>query len=62
MPTGRILNVASTAAQAARIGYRGLMRGKRLIIPGRRDRVLVFFERFFPRRLVTAAAGRMLAE
>jgi short-subunit dehydrogenase len=44
------------AAAVARAGYAGLRRGKRLVIPGLANRVLVQSERLAPRRLVTAIA------
>jgi short-subunit dehydrogenase len=36
------------ADAVARAGYDGLMRGKRLIIPGLMPKVVVTLERFFP--------------
>lgn len=38
----------------ARAGYRGLMRGKTIVIPGLLNRVVAFSTRFAPRRAVTA--------
>ena len=46
-------------ADVARIGYEGMMRGKRLVIPGLGNLALVEAVRFSPRRLVTAIARRI---
>jgi len=43
---------AMEAAPAARAAYRGLIKGKRLVIPGFTNRLLAILVRFFPRRLV----------
>ncbi len=40
-------------AAVARAGYAGLMKGKRLVIPGLGNKLLVQSERFAPRRVVT---------
>ncbi|HTR04465.1 MAG TPA: SDR family oxidoreductase [Thermoanaerobaculia bacterium] len=47
------------APAAALAGYRGLMRGQRLVIPGVANKVLVQALRVTPRRLVTAVARRI---
>ncbi|MBI4004138.1 MAG: SDR family NAD(P)-dependent oxidoreductase, partial [Candidatus Omnitrophica bacterium] len=44
---------AADAASVARAGYRGLMAGKSVVIPGLRNRVLAFLVRLAPRALVT---------
>jgi len=49
------------AATVARAGYAGLMKGKRLVVPGLGNKLLVQSERFAPRRLVTKIA-RFLQE
>jgi uncharacterized protein len=49
------------AAAVARAGYAGLMKGKRLVIPGLGNKLLVQSERLAPRRLVTKIA-RFLQE
>ena len=54
--TGRNVMDARTAADA---GYRGLMRGRRIVIPGVWNNLLVQSNRFFPRRLVTKVVGMM---
>ena len=41
------------AATVARIGYRALLAGKRVVIPGLRNSALAILARFSPRRLVT---------
>lgn len=41
------------AGTVARIGYRGLMQGKSLVIAGRRNHLLAFAARLGPRKLVT---------
>jgi short-subunit dehydrogenase len=40
------------AAPAAEAAYRGLMQGKRLVIPGFTNKLLAFLVRLFPRRVV----------
>lgn len=47
------------APEVARIGYEGLMSGKRLIITGWQNKLMVQSERFAPRRLVTKISGRI---
>jgi hypothetical protein len=47
------------AVTVARIGYRGLMKGKTIVIPGFVNRTLVFGVRLGPRKLVTAIARRI---
>jgi hypothetical protein len=41
----------------ARIGYRGLMAGRRLVVPGWGNRISVFGLRFSPRRFTVGAAS-----
>jgi short-subunit dehydrogenase len=48
---------ASTVALA---GYRGLMKNKRIVIPGTMNKLLAFSVRLTPRRLVTAIAGYLM--
>ncbi|HYR85193.1 MAG TPA: SDR family oxidoreductase [Terriglobia bacterium] len=48
------------AATVARKGYRGLMAGKVMVIPGFRNWVLAESVRFSPRKLVTAISRRIL--
>lgn len=44
------------AAPVARAGYEGLMRGRRLVVPGVGNKLLMESVRFAPRRLVTKIA------
>ena len=48
-----------SAAEVARAGYEGMMRGQRLVIPGAINKTLVQALRVTPRRLVTAIARRL---
>jgi short-subunit dehydrogenase len=50
MMSGRI----ATAASVALAGYRGLMAGRTLVIPGFRNRFLVFCVRLLPRKAAAA--------
>lgn len=43
---------AMTAEKAARAGYRALMQGRALVIPGIRNKFLAFSERLLPRTLI----------
>jgi short-subunit dehydrogenase len=47
------------AEQVARIGYRGLMRGKRLVVTGWMNRLLVGISGVLPIRWMTSGAGRL---
>lgn len=49
------------ARPVAEAGVRGMMRGKRMVVTGFRNRVLLFAERFVPRGLVIRAV-RMMQE
>ena len=44
-----------SAAAVAEAGYRGLMAGDRIVIPGRRNRLRAFLRRLLPRRLFVKA-------
>jgi hypothetical protein len=44
--------LARTAERVAREGYDGLMRGKRLVVPGTENKVTAFLPRLLPRALV----------
>jgi short-subunit dehydrogenase len=48
-----------SAADVARAGYEGMMRGQGLVIPGAINKTLVQALRVTPRRLVTAVARRL---
>jgi len=47
------------AARVARAGYRGLMVGKTIVIPGLRNKILAEAVRFSPRKVVTQVARSM---
>ena len=51
--------VTMDARSVAQIGYRGLMQGKTLVIPGLRNQVLAFSVGLAPRRMVTWISRRM---
>jgi short-subunit dehydrogenase len=53
-PRGASL-LAMTSAEVALEGYRGLMAGKRLVIPGAANRLAMFLLRFAPRSLTLRA-------
>jgi short-subunit dehydrogenase len=48
-----------SASQVARDGWKGMKTGKRLVIPGVKNRLLVQLERATPRRIVTAISRRI---
>jgi short-subunit dehydrogenase len=48
--TGRVMS----AAAVARAGYQGLMKGKRVIIPGLSNKIVPLGARLFPRTWMTA--------
>jgi uncharacterized protein len=50
-----------SAATVASAGWRGMKRGKRIVVPGPLNNLLVQAVRFAPRRLVTGIAGRLNA-
>ena len=52
-------NHAMSAAQVASEGYQGMIRGKRIVIPGVKNRVMVASVRFVPRRLVTKVVRKI---
>lgn len=51
-----------TAAEVAAAGYEGLMAGERIVIPGRHNKLRVFFRRLAPRRLFVKAVERSLSK
>ena len=53
----KVLNIS--AANVALAGYRGLMAGKRLVLPGLGMKVIPFMLRFVPRAWVVALVGRV---
>ncbi len=46
--------LTQTAEQVAEAGYRGLMRGRRMVVPGLANKLVAFLIRIFPRRLLLA--------
>jgi short-subunit dehydrogenase len=52
-----ILNVS--AADVAQAGYRGLMTGKRVVLPGLGIRIVPFLLRFFPRGFVAGVVAKL---
>ena len=54
--TGRNVMNAGVVAAA---GYRGLMRGRRIVVPGVLNNLFTSSVRFLPRRLVTLVVGSM---
>jgi len=42
-----------------RAGYRGMMRGKPVVVPGALNNLLIFIQRFTPRRLAVVVVRRM---
>lgn len=61
MDATRVFTVGSVAdaRSVAEAGVRGLRAGRRMVIPGWRNRLLIFAERFVPRGLVLAAVRWM---
>jgi uncharacterized protein len=51
--------LALSAAAVARAGYRGLMTGKRLVLPGVGMKVIPFMLRFVPRGMLVSLVGRV---
>lgn len=54
MAVGRL----ASASSVARLGYRGLMRGKRVIVPGWRNKLVLLAGRLLPTGLVVRAVKR----
>ena len=56
----RLMRMGSMSAKTvAEAGYRGLMAGRTIVIPGLRNRVMIQGVRFAPRKLVTAIARKL---
>ncbi len=55
------LPVMQSCATVARAGWRGMRRGRRVVVPGLLNKLLVQSVRLGSRRLVTAVAGRLNA-
>ena len=54
--------LTQSAEHVAELGYRGLMQGKALVVPGAINRIAIALIRFVPRRLVLAAVARRQAQ
>ena len=50
------------ASRVAKTGYKALMKGKRVVIPGMCNKIQVFLIRFIPRNLVSKLTGLMVAK
>ena len=59
MANARLFRHAKTPAEVADLGYRGLMNGKHIVIPGFKNNFLAFLTRFAPVRLSAAIVRRM---
>jgi len=55
------LRVAMAPRRVAEIGYRGLMKNKRIVIPGKLNKVLVLMTRILPRRVSARLVRRYQA-
>lgn len=51
---------ASDPYVVALAGYRGLMAGKRVVVPGVKNSFFIFIERFLPRSVVARLAGKFI--
>jgi short-subunit dehydrogenase len=48
-----------TAMQVAEYGWKSMMKGKTVVVHGSKYRYLLFFIRFFPRKMVAYITGKM---
>jgi short-subunit dehydrogenase len=46
--------LSQSAAYVAEAGYHGLMKGRRIVVPGAINKLITFFIRIIPRRLILA--------
>jgi len=53
---------AMRSLDVARAGYKGMMRGRTMVIPGWLNKALAMSVRFSPRKLVTAISGSLQQE
>jgi short-subunit dehydrogenase len=53
--------LARSAEQVARAGYRGLMRGRRVVVPGWSNKLVTTVVRFAPKSVLLPPTGRALA-
>jgi short-subunit dehydrogenase len=49
-----------TAGDVARQGYRGLMRGRGIVVPGAHNKIIPLLPRFLPRGLIATLVYRRL--
>lgn len=57
MEKSRLFKLGRMSSEdVARIGYQGMMKGKTLVIPGAKNKLIMESVRFTPRKLVTAVA------
>ncbi len=49
--------LTQSAEDVAEAGYRGLMRGKRTVVPGLANKIVLLAVRFLPRRIVLRLVG-----
>ncbi len=49
-----------SAKKVAEIGYHAMLRGKRVVIPGLINKILIFLTRFAPYRLATTVSGFLI--
>ena len=57
--SGHLSSFAMDVESVARIGYQGMLRGKTVVIPGLRNRLLAQLVQFVPRDLVTSIVRRI---
>ncbi|HXF88899.1 MAG TPA: SDR family oxidoreductase [Xanthobacteraceae bacterium] len=58
IPSGNYPSMLTrSAASVARAGYKGLMRGRRLVIPGFENKMVTLFLRLLPRRVALELVG-----
>ena len=57
---GPYMNRRMSAVKVARLGLKGLRRGKPVVVPGFVNRALLFVERFTPRALVGEVSRRLM--
>jgi uncharacterized protein len=61
MMKSRLFNLSKpmSSAEVARTGYEGMKRGRRIVIPGMKNKVVAQSVRFSPRRVVTTIARKL---
>jgi short-subunit dehydrogenase len=48
-----------SSEEVAKVGYRGMMKGKRVVIPGTMNKLIAQSVRFFPRKTITRVVHKM---